>query len=60
MEDELEKSGDNRLPAEFQTALRRLADRQEALLIFDELQTGVGLTGKGGAHGGVDSDVNCE
>ena len=47
VEDELEKSGDNRLRAEFQTVLRRLADRQEALLIFEELQTGVGLTGKG-------------
>ena len=31
---------------EFLRALRQLADEHEALLIFDEIQTGLGLTGK--------------
>jgi len=31
---------------EFFTALRQLADENEAMLVFDEVQTGVGLTGR--------------
>lgn len=40
------EGGDNHFRGEFLRALRRLADEHEALLIFDEVQTGVGLTGK--------------
>ncbi len=39
------EGGDNHFRPEFLQALRALADEQEALLIFDEVQTGVGLTG---------------
>ncbi len=40
------EGGDNHVRAEFMQQLRRLADEYEALLIYDEVQTGVGLTGK--------------
>ncbi len=40
------EGGDNHLRPEFFRALRKLADEHEALLIFDEVQTGMGLTGK--------------
>jgi L-lysine 6-transaminase len=39
------EGGDNHLRAEFLQALRNLADEHEALLIFDEVQTGMGVTG---------------
>ncbi len=41
--------------------MRRLADENEAILIFDEVQTGVGLTGKMWAHEhfGVEPDILC-
>jgi L-lysine 6-transaminase len=39
------EGGDNHFRPEFLEQLRRLADEREALLIFDEVQTGVGLTG---------------
>ncbi len=39
------EGGDNHFRPEFLQALRQLADEHEALLIFDEVQTGVGLTG---------------
>lgn len=39
------EGGDNHFRAEFLRRLRVLADENEALLIFDEVQTGVGLTG---------------
>jgi L-lysine 6-transaminase len=39
------EGGDNHFRPEFLRALRRIADEREALLIFDEVQTGVGLTG---------------
>jgi len=53
------EGGDNHFRAAFFAELRRLADRHEALLIFDEVQTGVGLTGKMWAyqHFGVDPDI---
>ena len=53
------EGGDNHFRAEFFAALRRLADRHDALLIFDEVQTGVGITGKMWAyqHFGVDPDI---
>ena len=39
------EGGDNHFRPEFLQGLRDLADEQDALLIFDEVQTGVGLTG---------------
>jgi len=44
------EGGDNHFRPEFHRELRRLADEHEALLIHDEIQTGVGLTGKFWAH----------
>lgn len=44
------EGGDNQFRPEFHEALRDLADRHEALLIYDEVQTGVALTGKFWAH----------
>lgn len=44
------EGGDNHFRQEFHQALRDLADKHEALLIYDEVQTGVGLTGKFWAH----------
>lgn len=44
------EGGDNHFRPEFHMALRRLADQYEALLIYDEVQTGVGITGKFWAH----------
>jgi L-lysine 6-transaminase len=40
------EGGDNHFRDEFFRELRRLADEFEVLLIFDEVQTGLGLTGK--------------
>ena len=39
------EGGDNHFRPQFLQALRRIADEREALLIFDEVQTGIGLTG---------------
>ena len=39
------EGGDNHFRPAFLQALRNLADEENALLIFDEVQTGVGLTG---------------
>ena len=44
------EGGDRHFRLEFHQALRDLADRHEALLIYDEVQTGVGMTGKFWAH----------
>ncbi|MDI6401669.1 L-lysine 6-transaminase [Balneolaceae bacterium ANBcel3] len=44
------EGGDNHFRPEFHQALRDLADEHEALLIYDEVQTGVGITGKFWAH----------
>lgn len=44
------EGGDNHFRPEFLQQLRTLADENEALLIFDEVQTGVGLTGTMWAH----------
>ncbi len=53
------EGGDNHFRPEFFQQLRRLADEHEALLIFDEVQTGFGLTGKMWAyeHYGVVPDI---
>ncbi len=39
------EGGDNHFRPEFLQALRRIADERETLLIFDEIQTGMGITG---------------
>lgn len=44
------EGGDRHFRLEFHQALRDLADKHDALLIYDEVQTGVGLTGKFWAH----------
>ncbi len=44
------EGGDNHFRKEFFVELRRLADENSIMLIFDEVQTGVGLTGKMWAH----------
>ena len=53
------EGGDNHFRPEFFQALRDLADAHEFLLIFDEVQTGFGLTGKMWAfeHYGVTPDL---
>ena len=53
------EGGDNHFRPEFLQQLRRIADEQEALLIFDEVQTGVGLTGSMWVHEqlGVTPDI---
>jgi len=40
------EGGDNHFRSEFLRELRNLADENEAMLIYDEVQTGLGLTGK--------------
>ncbi|PYF69493.1 L-lysine 6-transaminase [Pedobacter nutrimenti] len=44
------EGGDNHLREEFLIRLKQLADENEAFLIYDEVQTGVGLTGKFWCH----------
>ncbi|MBS1529057.1 MAG: L-lysine 6-transaminase [Bacteroidetes bacterium] len=44
------EGGDNHVRGEFLEQLRILADENEAMLIYDEVQTGVGLTGKFWCH----------
>jgi len=44
------EGGDNHFRGQFLRELRRLCDVHDALLILDEVQTGVGLTGKMWAH----------
>ncbi len=44
------EGGDNHVRGEFMEQLRQLADENEALLIYDEIQTGVGLTGRFWCH----------
>lgn len=47
------EGGDNHFRPQFLQKLRDLADEHEALLIFDEVQTGVGLTGTFWAYQGL-------
>lgn len=47
------EGGDNHFRPQFLQALRTLADENEALLVFDEVQTGVGLTGSFWAYQGI-------
>ncbi len=44
------EGGDNHFRKEFLQQLRMLADENEVLLIFDEVQTGVGITGQMWCH----------
>lgn len=55
------EGGDNHFRREFLQALREICDQHEMLLIFDEVQTGVGLTGRMWCceHFGVLPDVLC-
>ncbi|MFD0792843.1 L-lysine 6-transaminase [Mucilaginibacter litoreus] len=46
----LSEGGDKHVRQEFLEQLRILADENEALLIYDEVQTGVGLSGKFWLH----------
>jgi L-lysine 6-transaminase len=53
------EGGDNHFRKEFLQELRTIANENEILLIFDEVQTGVGLTGKMWCHQhfGVEPDM---
>ena len=55
------EGGDNHFRPEFLREMRELCDENEMLLIFDEVQTGVGLTGKmwGFQNFGVEPDMFC-
>lgn len=55
------EGGDNHFRPSFFRELRRLADQHEALLVFDEVQTGIGGTGKWWAfqHYDVTPDIVC-
>ncbi len=44
------EGGDNHVRKEFLEQLRILADENEAMLIYDEIQTGVGISGKFWCH----------
>jgi L-lysine 6-transaminase len=53
------EGGDRHFRPQFLQSLRRYADQHEALLIFDEVQTGMGVTGKMWAyeHYGMTPDI---
>jgi len=53
------EGGDNHFRPEFFTQLRQICDENDLLLIFDEVQSGIGLTGKFWAfeHFGVTPDL---
>jgi L-lysine 6-transaminase len=53
------EGGDNHFRPEFLRALRQLCDENDMLLIFDEVQSGVGITGKMWAfqNYGVEPDI---
>jgi len=55
------EGGDRHFPPVFFKHIRRIADEHDCLLIFDEVQTGMGLTGKMWAyeHFGVIPDMMC-
>jgi len=44
------EGGDRHIPVEFFIQLRRLADEHDIILIYDEVQTGFGTTGKMWGH----------
>jgi L-lysine 6-transaminase len=53
------EGGDNHFRPEFYRAMRQLCDENDMLLIFDEVQSGVGITGKmwSWQHFGVEPDL---
>src|SRR5881392_2568202 len=55
------EGGDNHFRPEFFRAVRQLCDENDMILIFDEVQSGVGLTGKMWAfqNFGVEPDMFC-
>ena len=55
------EGGDNHFRREWFHTLRKICDENDILLIFDEVQTGMGLTGKGWCceHFGVLPDLLC-
>ena len=55
------EGGDNHFRPEFFRAIRQLCDENDMLLIFDEVQSGVGITGKMWSfqHYGVEPDMFC-
>ena len=55
------EGGDNFFRNDFFIALRNIADENNILLIFDEVQTGIGITGKMWAHEHYDinPDILC-
>ena len=55
------EGGDNHFRGEFLTQLRTICDENEIMLIFDEVQSGMGLTGKMWAwqNSGVAPDMMC-
>jgi len=55
------EGGDNHFRPEFFRAVRQLCDENEMLLIFDEVQSGVGITGKMWSfqHFGIEPDMFC-
>ena len=44
------EGGDNHFRDEFMTSIRQICDENEMMFIMDEVQTGVGITGKWWAH----------
>lgn len=55
------EGGDNHFRPEFFRAVRQLCDENEMLLIFDEVQSGVGITGRMWSfqHYGIEPDLFC-
>jgi L-lysine 6-transaminase len=55
------EGGDNHFRPEFFQVIRNLADKHEFLFIVDEVQSGMGITGKMWAieHYGVEPDIIC-
>lgn len=55
------EGGDNHFRPEFFRAVRQLCDENDMLLIFDEVQSGVGITGKMWSfqHYGIEPDIFC-
>jgi len=55
------EGGDNHFRSEFLKKLREIADENNILLIFDEIQTGVGITGTWWVHEQLDvkPDIMC-
>ena len=52
------EGGDNHFRCKFMQSLREIADENDIILIYDEVQTGVGVTGKMWAHQHF-SNVDC-